>query len=224
MNDRMIIKNTFTIIISGLLLITIFLLPQPARADAPICRSPNLAIPDGLSTDYDTPTPGPGPLVKDTLVVNSAGTIQDLNVVISTTHPFVGDLVFTLTHKVGPTETNAVIYRMPLLGSSAVTITTEPACSGDNIDITLDDEAALDVQVNCMEGYQQHDGTQAYIAGGFYKPYSSLSVFDGQTLSGAWELAVADNFNQDEGVLKRWCLVPTTESDGQRVYLPIVIK
>jgi uncharacterized repeat protein (TIGR01451 family) len=209
MNSRVIIRAILIFIISELLLTTIFLLPQPARADGPICSSPNLAIPDGLSTDYDTPTPIPGPEVKDTIIVDAPGVIQDMDVVISTTHPFAGDLIFTLTHKIGPTETGAVIYHLPLLGNTAVTITTEPGCSGDNIDLTLDDEATEEVQTDCMEGYQQNDGTQAYTVGGFYKPFSSLSVFDGQILSGTWELAITDNFKQDQGTLHQWCLAPT---------------
>jgi uncharacterized repeat protein (TIGR01451 family) len=200
------IKLGLIFTISSLLLVPVLLLPAPALADAPICRAPNLAIPDGLDEDV------PGETVTDTITVSDLSSIQDLNVVISTTHDYVGDLIFTLTHNVDGTITSTTLISRPLFGSSVVTITNEPACSGDDIDVTLDDEAGSLIQVDCTEGYDADDNTQAYLAGGSYQPESPLNIFDNDVLSGTWSLAVNDHFDLDTGVLNQWCLVPTTTS------------
>ena len=57
--------------------------------DAPliVCSTPSLAIPD------DNPTG-----VTDSLTVGALGSILDLNVAITATHTWVGDLIFTLEH------------------------------------------------------------------------------------------------------------------------------
>ena len=55
---------------------------------------------------------------------------------------------------------------------------------GMTLFVTLDDEAAADIQVNCTEGATDpNDGTKAYTNGQSYMPYSPLSIFDTDTLS-----------------------------------------
>jgi uncharacterized repeat protein (TIGR01451 family) len=193
----------------------IFLLPKSAFADGPICSLPELTIPDSPGAQGDNGA-YPGPIVTDTLVITSADTILDLNVYISTTHTYVGDLVFTLTHKIDESTitSTAVISRSKFRESGG---SVEPACTGDNIDIILDDEATLNVHDDCNEDTNNPDDPEvlAYIAGESYRPYThtvgipgALYIFDGAPRSGVWELAVNDNFEGDgPGVLHQWCLL-----------------
>jgi uncharacterized repeat protein (TIGR01451 family) len=191
-------------VLASLILTATFLWPIRALADGPICSGPlNLPIPDSLGQDV------PGTPITSTLIITNPALINDLDVIISTTHTYVGDLVFTLTHKIDPTITSTAIISRPLYGQSAITLPSEVACSGDDIFVTLDDEAVNDIQVDCTEGTLEGDGTKAYIDGQLYRPYSPLSIFDTDTLSGTWELTITDYYQDDIGSLAGWCLVPT---------------
>jgi uncharacterized repeat protein (TIGR01451 family) len=206
MHTTLKIKAVFLPLLAGLIISTVLLWPAQALADGPICSGPvHLAIPE--SPDRDVP----GDIVTDTLTVTDTTFINDLNVSISTTHPYVGDLVFTLTHTIGPVITSTTIISRPLFGTSV--LTNEVACSGDNIDVTLDDEASLDIQVNCAEGTTEGDGTEAYLAGQSYKPHNPLSIFENDSIGGTWELSITDNYQQDEGFLENWCLLPNQQVD-----------
>jgi subtilisin-like proprotein convertase family protein len=147
-----------------------------------ICASPNLAIPDN----------NPAGVTSD-LVVAAAGTLSDLNVTLRVTHTWVGDLIFKLT-KVGGGPTVAFFDRP---GSPAST----NGCSGNDIDATLDDEAATPVETQCA-------GSVPTIFGSF-TPNNPLSAFDGQSLAGTWRITVSDNVGTDVGALTEWCLAPT---------------
>jgi uncharacterized repeat protein (TIGR01451 family) len=192
-------------------MITTLMLPAPASADAPICNAPGLAIPDGAGEDI------PGPTITDTIAVSDGGTILDLNLAISTTHPYVGDLVFTLTHNVGAPVTSTIVISRPLFGNSAITTTAppgEPACTGNNINVILDDEGVNGaIQIDCNEGYFEDDPVEAYLPFGSYQPFSPLNIFDTGILTDVWELAVSDHFEDDIGTLNGWCLIPTTPPD-----------
>lgn len=204
----------------SLMMLATLLWPIHALADDPICKSqlPGLSIPDAPGRDVA------GTPVTSTLIVTHPILINDLNVIISTTHTYVGDLVFTLTHKVGPTLTSTVIISRPLKGQSV--ISHEVACSGDDIFVTLDDEALADIQVNCTEGTTGNDGTKAYIVSQSYRPYNPLSIFDTDTLLDIWELTITDNYQEDTGSLLGWCLTPNSagNSSVHKVYLPIIQK
>lgn len=182
----------------------IFLLPQPVLADAPnLCSSPGRVIPDGGANDGT-----PGEALTDTITFAEGGTIQDLNVFISATHSFVGDLVFTLTHKVGA-ETSVTLVRRPGFSQPGV-----DACDGDNINLMLDDEAAppLLVQTSCITHGQNNPPVSAYTST-HYIPASPLSEFEGESISGQWLLSVTDNYSVDVGVLNQWCLTASTPPD-----------
>ena len=95
-----------------------------------ICNTPQLAIPD------DDPTG-----VSDTIIVPDNLNITDLNVYLNVLHTWVGDLSFTLDHAATPTT----IINRP--GNPATTF----GCSGDNYDVTVDDEGpdpAIEGQCN----------------------------------------------------------------------------
>ena len=73
-----------------------------------------------------------------------------------------------------------------------------------------------DIQVNCTEGATDpNDGTKAYIMGNHIRPIGLLSIFDTDTLSGTWELTIADYYQGDIGALADWCLVPTVPPNLQ---------
>lgn len=182
---------------------SIFFLPQPALADAPnLCSTPGSPIPDSSENDL------PGQSLTDTITFTENGAIQDLNVYISATHSFVGDLVFTLTHKVG-SETSTTLIGRPGFSQPGT-----DACDGDNINLTLDDEAQppLLVQTNCITHGQGNPSVPAYTSTS-YIPASPLSVFDGEDISGQWLLSVTDHYSGDIGVLNQWCITASTPPD-----------
>jgi uncharacterized repeat protein (TIGR01451 family) len=151
-----------------------------------ICSTPGLNIPDG-------DPPG----VSDTLSA-VGGILTDLDLSISATHTWVGDLVFTLTHV--DTSTSVTVVDRPGVPD------TTYGCDGDNIDATLDDEAASPVETECAAGIPAIEGA--------FTPNNPLDAFDGEDLSGEWRLAVSDHVQADPGVLQAWCLLPTAPVSG----------
>ncbi|MBB5209181.1 Ig-like domain-containing protein [Chiayiivirga flava] len=156
------------------------------------CATPNLAIPD------NTPAG-----VTSTITVSAAagGTILDLDLGLDVAHTWAGDLVVTLRH----VATGTVITPMDRPGVPAST----NGCNGDNVDIVIDDEG-LDgsVESSCV------NAAPAYTVGGHYTPNAPLSAFDGEDLTGVWELNISDRVGIDTGTLAEWCLVPTLDATG----------
>jgi len=155
-----------------------------------LCRSPDLAIPDG---DPDG--------VTDSFVVTDEGIITDLDVSLLATHTWVGDLIFTLTHE--DTGTSVTLIDRP--GVPA----TQYGCSDDDFDLLLDDDAAFPVETACGN----------LNIGDAFIPQLPLSAFNGEDLNGTWTLFVSDNQGIDTGSLGEWCLVPAlsepdSDSDG----------
>lgn len=158
--------------------------PPPAE----FCRAPHAAIPDDYAGG-----------VSDALLLPDLGALYDLNVAISVTHSWVGDLAVTLEHSdTGLTTT--------LLARPGQTATNTVGCGGDDLDILLDDSAADAVGAACR------NATPAYPPGGVYRPPTPLGVFHGVSFSGTWRLRVADHATGDDGVLNHWCLIPTAHS------------
>ena len=153
-----------------------------------ICRNPGTAIPDNNTTG-----------ITDSMVVATTGTLTDLNVSLNIPHTYVGDLVVSLVHV--DTATTVSLVNRPTNGGGG--------CSGNNINLTLDSSAALQVQVNCTSGTNP---TAAYTVGGNYRPAATLNSFNGENLSGTWRLQVSDRANLDIGTLNQWCLIPTVSS------------
>ncbi len=146
------------------------------------CAFPALAIPD------NTPAG-----VNSDLVIGASLTLDDLNVDAIIDHTWVGDLTVTLTHV--DTGTSAIIIQRP--GNPATTF----GCSGDDIDVTLDDAAASPVETQCAAGTPTINGT--------FSPNNPLAVFNGESFTGTWRLNVSDAVGSDTGTLQAWCLVPT---------------
>jgi hypothetical protein len=148
-----------------------------------LCSAPNLPIPDESSVG-----------AADVITVSDTGTLVDVDVRVRVEHTFVGDLRVDFSHIDTGTTTRLVARpgRPPGAG-----------CSGDDVDATLDDEAPDSVEGECV--------TPGPIAiNGTFSPNQALSRFDGEDLSGDWELRVSDRGRNDVGTFLEWCLIPST--------------
>ncbi|MGB2694264.1 MAG: flexitail domain-containing putative surface protein [Dehalococcoidia bacterium] len=129
--------------------------------------------------------------IEDTIAVANASPILDLNLAVNISHTYVGDVIVILTHV--DTGTSATLIHRP--GSPAIIF----GCGGDNIDATLDDEAAAPVEDECA-------GTVPTI-GGVLRPNEPLNRFDGESMAGTWKLTVCDVAVEDLGSLNGWSLI-----------------
>ena len=129
------------------------------------------------------------PDVSDTrTVVGLSGNITDLDLVIRAGHTWVADMIFRLVHV--DTATTVTVIDRP--GS----------CSGDNFDVTLNDEGADGtVESACNASPPAVSGDRT--------ANNPLSAFDGQSIGGSWRLECSDQAGQDTGNLQEWCLLPT---------------
>jgi len=156
----------------------------------PGCSTPALEIPD------NDPNGG-----TDTITIDPGlHFITDLDVVIQTSHSWVGDLAFTLTHV--DTGTSVTIIDRPGVP------TTANGCSGDDIDVTVDDEGpdgAIESQCTNLPAIT---GT----AQGGDPAGPVLAAFDGELLAGDWTLTVSDHAAADSGTLDLWCLSATVDT------------
>ncbi len=154
--------------------------PTPAfvfRTDNRYCRISNLAVPDNVLTG-----------ITDTLVVTGSSLVADLNVYVEILHPYLSDL-------------NVKLQRATGTSTTTVTLLDPVSCSYDDIQVTLDDEAAQSVVGQCNNSVPSINGV--------FQPYEPLAAFDGGKFAGSWRLTVADNSSEGTGVLVRWCLIPT---------------
>lgn len=154
-----------------------------------VCRTVSLAIPDNN-------VPG----VTDTWINPGSGTITDLDVVVTTTHTWVGDLIYVVGH--ASPSTSVTIIDRPGVPSSP------SGCSNNHIGARLDDEAAGGaVENQCASSTLA--SPPPYAIFGTFTPNNPLSAFDGQDLSGTWTLNVSDRVGFDTGTLTGWCLRAT---------------
>ena len=112
------------------------------------------------------------------------GVITDVNVGLSVTTSFAGDLDFSVT---SPTGTS-VLFSDNIGGSGQFTGTI------------FDDEA-----VNTIGG----GGTTSPYNGSFL-PSNSLSAFDGEVIDGVWTLTATDTFAGTGGTIDAWSLIFNT--------------
>ena len=146
------------------------------------CKTLDLAIPDRGN-------------VSDTMTVTDAGTIVDLDVFLRIEHTYVGDLQVNLRHT--STASQSILISRPGRPPGF-------GCSGDDIEATLDDEAALPVEDECV--------TPGPVAiQGSFTPRQSLSRFDGVDLASDWQIVIFDRSRRGAGRLLEWCLIPSTQ-------------
>ncbi|MEE3327277.1 MAG: proprotein convertase P-domain-containing protein [Myxococcota bacterium] len=138
-----------------------------------------LAIPDDASAQ-----------TSHSLVIETVGTILDLEVSVRLTHGWVGDLVVTLTHE--DTGTSVVLIDRAGVPDSGF------GCSGSDIDALLDDQAADPVEEACA--------SPAPAIAGSLRPEEALSAFDGEGIGGTWTLTAVDAGFGVSGTLDAWGL------------------
>ena len=153
------------------------------------CNQTDFAIPDNNPAGINSSIVNPG-----------TGMISDLDVVITTTHSYVGDLIYTLTH-VDTGTARTVIDRPGYTGTGF-------GCGNNHINARLSDEAALPVENQCATSTGATP--PPYAINGTFIPNNSLTNFDGQSLAGTWQLNASDRAGGDIGTLTGWCLVATT--------------
>ena len=137
-----------------------------------------VAIPTSpLPLPIDNP---PGTEVVSTADVAVSGRVVDVNVLgINIVHPFVRDLIIRLRSPEG----------------TVITLASRLGFDGDNYTGTaFDDEASRTIE-----------SAAAPFAGAF-RPQQKLSTFDGETVTGTWNLEIEDVALQDMGVLNSWAL------------------
>ncbi len=145
--------------------------------------------------DYDPANPG-----ISTLVVNDDVTITDLNVHVQITHTWVGDLQIVLR---SPAGTTALLLDRPGVPASSL------GCGNNNLDITFDDAAAM-----TAAALEDHcDGTDPWYSGAA-QPVEALSVFNGESTAGTWQIEVADNAGGDSGQITGWELLTAPAVGG----------
>ncbi len=145
------------------------------------CSTTAIPIPDA------NPTGATG-----TVNVPSSATISDLNVVVTGTHSWVGDIRLNLSNG----TTNVTFYDQPGVPASTF------GCSGDNLPgVIADDEG-----VNGSFENSCQNATPAFIPGGSYTNNNPLSAFDGANTTGTWTLTAADLAAGDTGTITGWCV------------------
>ncbi len=154
------------------------------EAAGALCEQADLAIPD------NTPAG-----ITSTLTVPPGGAIEKLEVALQIDHTYVQDLIVDLRHSSG----------------TVVSLINQPLCSGNDVDVILDDDAGLSIQADCRDDPDPAYPQERYSSDG------ALSDFNGLGLGGTWTLAVSDNFEEDTGVLRRWCLIPTIAKADQTI-------
>jgi subtilisin-like proprotein convertase family protein len=121
------------------------------------------------------------------ITIDRIGLVADIDVGVEISHTWTGDLDLTLQHN----------------GTSCTLISGIGADGDDLLGTTFNDETLTPVE----------DGLPPFT--GEYQPIDSLSVFDGDDLSGDWTLTITDSGPLDDGTLHSWCLtsIPTISND-----------
>ncbi|MCC6462688.1 MAG: proprotein convertase P-domain-containing protein [Saprospiraceae bacterium] len=117
--------------------------------------------------------------------------VADVNLSVQVNHTWVGDLIGRLR---SPAGQSALLFDQP--GYPA----TSSGCSGNNLALTLDDEAA-----QSAAALESTCGNNPAISGTF-KPMEAFDRFDNSLAQGNWALELDDNFDEDGGSLTAWSL------------------
>lgn len=185
-----------------------------------------IVIPTGGSTyTYNTVTNIPdnnAAGVTTAITVAETDMVMDVNLWLSATHSFVGDLAITMT---SPNNTVVVPFDRP--GRT----TTGFGCSGNNLpNITLDDDPGgvpgTPVETSCINV----TASTAYTANGSFTPNNPLAGFDGQSMAGVWSLRAVDAAGGDTGTLNEWRLTIVTATQTlpgdppAAMQMPVAVK
>lgn len=150
-----------------------------------ICQAPGVAIPDNDTNG-----------VSDTITLADSAILTDVDVLIRTTHGWVGDLVVRLEKVGGAT--------IDLLNQPGVPASTF-GCDSDDYDAVLDDEGTGGtIEDTCEAGPAAQSPPN-------FTPDDPLSTFDGVDQMGDWTLTVSDVVSALTGTFDEWCLMPSSE-------------
>lgn len=164
-----------------------------AQAEVEVAYSgPPVAIPDNVPEGVNVSVSVAGLQAITDLnfrmqgALGCSGALGDTNAAV--THPFVGDLVMSLTSPQGTT----------------VLLFDRRGGTRDNIcDLLLDDDGNLPSLATIVAVTSQPISGQ-------YLPEQPLSAFDGESPNGVWTLNISDRAQIDAGTLRRFSLVLDT--------------
>ncbi len=168
--------------------------PNGATREVVYCSAiENFPIPDENSTG-----------VTSTIAITDDSVILDVNVVLSVSHDYMGDVRVYLSDG----QDDVMVIRRPAGGNGPA------SCSGNNLDDNIaDDEAVPSFEEDCS------DVSPAYKPGAAYRTgdppsNSALAVYDGRTITGDWTLNVQDGGGGGTGTLRSWCLNITVPDES----------
>jgi len=155
-----------------------------------------IAIPDNNETG-----------ISDTTFISAAGTVSDVNVIISELpHTCLSDLQISLQAPSG--TTHELIHHG--IGSDGVLDDHATFCPDNFIGTRLDDEAATNLAAGVSPGFTGSFNIDHALSVGS----SPLANFDGESATGTWTLFVADRAGADTGCLNSWSLEVSTSGGG----------
>jgi len=144
----------------------------------------------GAVLEPSVPVPIPDDsAVQSTLVVGTDEVLTDVNVSVTLTHSYVGDLSLTLE---SPTGTQVSLLDRPGVPATSF------GCGNDDMNLTFDDSAGVNPENECA-------GTTPWLSGDVL-PVDPLSAFVSESSLGTWTLSVTDAASGDTGVLVDWSL------------------
>ena len=142
-------------------------------------------------------------------VPDSGGIIEDVEVVLSLDHTYIGDLIVTLT---SPAGTEITLLDRPA-GDTGGTFGDSSNLEGQSF-IYFTDRSLVPSE---FAGAGCGDlGVVGVDCGSIFAPVDATTAFAGENLLGVWTLAISDNAGADTGDLNGWYI----EIDFTPVPLP----
>lgn len=130
--------------------------------------------------------------IRSVIRFDKPGQVISLSILdLDIDHTFIGDLKATLV-----TPSGRIIRLFDRIGSPEIIF----GCDGDNIRVSLFDEASRTAQQ-----LENICGTNPAVVGNF-QPIDAFSNLVGEAVAGDWTLVLEDFSNQDGGALKSWKL------------------
>ena len=139
------------------------------------------------------------------LRIENAPSVKDVNVGLSLQHSYVGDLQLRLTHL--ESGKSALLLDRPGVPQSSF------GCKYDDAVAVFSDEASRNTEDRCDPLTPTLNGS--------YLPQTPLSVFDGISGNGTWQLSIEDfDPEVDEGVVSEWSVQICKDTTATDLPLP----
>jgi len=168
-----------------------YIIYQPTNTPTPTPIPPETVLfCDDLSHPMSIPDNNANGINNDISIFDGR-VLVGVNLYLDITHSWVGDLVVRLTHQ----NTGETITVLDRPGSPPY------YCSNNDIVTILDDGAAQPANDKCA--------SYPHAISGIYLPGQELRTFSSKSVSGAWQLNVSDQYQNDIGTLNHWCLEAT---------------